>query len=484
MHKIHDVIIIGGGAIGLASAYEVAKSGKDVMLLERNNLYNQAGSSHSADMARMYRTMYTEDFMADLAYKSLGIWDELERDAGDNNLRLMTGLLNFGDPDYGKGGPEGTLLDPIKNLKRLGMAYTIYETPEEIEAKFPFKNLPQHFKGVFAPDNGIINVPLLLRTFTRLALSYGAQIRANHQVHKVTPKTNQHGDKYWHIKATYTDPRSGKVEEHTHSATKIIIACGAYANHILKPSFGFQLRLNIWEMVASYWGMDPGPRGTRFPCMWFQFAKDLVTTPSSTTGKIEKKSQLFYGFPALPWGPPNIARISVDDATLQITDPDHRHPTVISPDDIGNTQEFVKEHVMGVDGTTTSFSLAALQTNVYDNMFVLDFIPEQYLQGGAKDSVAIFTAGWAMKFAPLLGRALKQLVIDGASEYALEEFKITRHGDGKDETIILPPTTSHQREMELVGDAGSATVPRGSTAETHTASWQERKAGGSSMRAQ
>jgi len=57
MHKIHDVIVIGGGAIGLASAYEVAKSGKEVMLLERNNLYNQAGSSHSADMARMYRTM-------------------------------------------------------------------------------------------------------------------------------------------------------------------------------------------------------------------------------------------------------------------------------------------------------------------------------------------------------------------------------------------------------------------------------------------
>jgi len=99
--------------------------------------------------------------------------------------------------------------------------------------------------------------------------------------------------------------------------------------------------------------------------MWFQFAKDLVASPSTMAGKKGTRSQLFYGFPALPWGPPNIARISVDDATLQITDPDHRHPTVISPDDIGNTQEFVKKHVIGVDGTTTSYSLAALQTNVY-----------------------------------------------------------------------------------------------------------------------
>jgi len=59
-------------------------------------------------------------------------------------------------------------------------------------------------------------------------------------------------------------------------------------------------------------------------------------------------------------------------------------------------------------------------------MFVLDYIPEQYLQGGAKDSVAVFTAGWAMKFVPLIGRALKDMVLNGHSEHALEEFKIDR----------------------------------------------------------
>jgi sarcosine oxidase/L-pipecolate oxidase len=59
-------------------------------------------------------------------------------------------------------------------------------------------------------------------------------------------------------------------------------------------------------------------------------------------------------------------------------------------------------------------------------MFVLDYIPEQHLQGGAKGSVAVFTAGWAMKFVPLIGRALKDMVLNGHSEYALDEFKIDR----------------------------------------------------------
>jgi sarcosine oxidase/L-pipecolate oxidase len=63
-------------------------------------------------------------------------------------------------------------------------------------------------------------------------------------------------------------------------------------------------------------------------------------------------------------------------------------------------------------------------------MFVLDFIPEKYLAGGAKDSVAVFTAGWAMKFVPLLGRALKEMVLDGKSDFARPEFAITR-GDSR-----------------------------------------------------
>lgn len=51
---------------------------------------------------------YTEDFMADLAVKAMGHWDELEKDAG-LELRWMSGLLNFGDPNIGGGTPEGTL---------------------------------------------------------------------------------------------------------------------------------------------------------------------------------------------------------------------------------------------------------------------------------------------------------------------------------------------------------------------------------------
>lgn len=55
MAPVYDVVVVGGGPIGLATAYEVAKSGHSVVVLEQNNFFNQAGSS--GDLMRMYRTM-------------------------------------------------------------------------------------------------------------------------------------------------------------------------------------------------------------------------------------------------------------------------------------------------------------------------------------------------------------------------------------------------------------------------------------------
>ena len=93
--------------------------------------------------------------------------------------------------------------------------------------------------------------------------------------------------------------------------------------------------------------------------MWFQFAED---------GE-DHKSNLFYGFPPLPWGPPNFARISVDAATTQISDPDHRHTNVINRHDVENVQQFVGDRVAGVDGTVPALALTCLQTNVFGQLF-------------------------------------------------------------------------------------------------------------------
>jgi sarcosine oxidase/L-pipecolate oxidase len=94
-------------------------------------------------------------------------------------------------------------------------------------------------------------------------------------------------------------------------------------------------------------------------------------------------------------------------------------------------------------------------------MFVLDFLPEQYLNGGPAKSIAVFTAGWAMKFVPLLGKSLMQLVVKGESEYALPQFSIDRVDPATGKPIIQPGGVSLQGNS-LADRTAKATRSRGS----------------------
>lgn len=166
-------------------------------------------------------------------------------------------------------------MGPVANLDRLGMAYkkcrsrsripVLYQatdfvlvTAKEIEDWFPFKNLPPEWIGLYAPDNGAINVQLLLRTLLNLAKDYGAEAKQHAQVQSICPSETH--PEVWLLRTI----QNGK-DIVFYKARKIVIAAGAYVNHVLTPSFGISVDLSIWEMVASYFNSKPGPEGTLFP---------------------------------------------------------------------------------------------------------------------------------------------------------------------------------------------------------------------------
>ena len=128
---------------------------------------------------------------------------------------------------------------------------------------------------------------------------------------------------------------------------------------------------SVDAQVYEYYAIDPE---ISFPKMWFQFQEDTVLPNGKAI------SNLFYGFPSVPWGTPNLCRIAVDTATNVIADPNERQYPVISPDDLENTRTWLAEHVRGVGPSPLPiFAGTCLQTNVADNMFVLDHVPDGYL---------------------------------------------------------------------------------------------------------
>lgn len=89
-----DVLVVGGGAIGSATAWQLAKRGVDVVLLERWAPGHHHGSSHGA--TRIYRLAYTDEIYALMALEAGRMWRELEDESGTTLLE-RTGGIDIGD---------------------------------------------------------------------------------------------------------------------------------------------------------------------------------------------------------------------------------------------------------------------------------------------------------------------------------------------------------------------------------------------------
>lgn len=107
-------------------------------------------------------------------------------------------------------------------------------------------------------------------------------------------------------------------------------------------------------------------------------------------------------------------------------------------------------------------------------MFVLDFLPEKYLKGGPEKSIAIFTAGWAMKFVPTLGKALSEMVLQGGSEFKKEEFSITR--TNKDGPSIIDEEGKSVTESNGTAAARSLTHTKPKQAQGSSRTMREKTA--------
>src|SRR5699024_2272797 len=84
-----DVVVIGGGIMGLASAREVAAEGRSVLLVERSEL----GSGSTSKAAGGLRTQFSDEANIRLGARSLETFTRLQEECGHALDLLRTGYL-------------------------------------------------------------------------------------------------------------------------------------------------------------------------------------------------------------------------------------------------------------------------------------------------------------------------------------------------------------------------------------------------------
>ena len=78
----YDLIVVGGGTIGLASAFNSSQRGLKTALIEQNQIYSDENSSRGFD--RCFRILYSEEEKVRLAEAAMTGWYELEKMASRN----------------------------------------------------------------------------------------------------------------------------------------------------------------------------------------------------------------------------------------------------------------------------------------------------------------------------------------------------------------------------------------------------------------
>ncbi|TNE33995.1 MAG: FAD-dependent oxidoreductase [Alphaproteobacteria bacterium] len=176
------VVVIGGGVVGVSTAYHLTKKGwSDVVLLERTEL--TAGSTwHAAGLLPLFNMSYA---VGQIHKYSVDLYKRLEAETGQNvsfhvtgNLRLATNKERM--DEYQK---------YCGTANTIGVPYEII-TPEQVRELWPLAEIDGLVGALYHPDDGHIAPVDVTNAMAIGARNGGAEINRHTEVLSIEQQKN------------------------------------------------------------------------------------------------------------------------------------------------------------------------------------------------------------------------------------------------------------------------------------------------------
>jgi sarcosine oxidase len=221
MARDAEVIVVGAGIAGLATAYALGRGGRDVLVLEQFELGHNRGSSHGA--TRIFRLAYPEPDWVRLAQEALVGWRELEAESGTELVSLV-GLIEL-VRDVAESSQQA--------LASCGVGCEALDA-SEAERRFALR-VPDGFAALLQPDAGIVYAE-------RAHAAFGAGL----SVHEGTRVTRIHPDED-RVQLETTD---GSLE-----AEAVVVTAGAWARSLVETA-GIELDVQPTRETVAYFRLE------------------------------------------------------------------------------------------------------------------------------------------------------------------------------------------------------------------------------------
>jgi cysteine desulfurase/selenocysteine lyase len=154
-----DAVVAGAGVHGRATAWNLARRGKSVLLLERGRIGHVEGSSHGA--TRMIRRAYPSEAWDDLVDRAYQGWEELIEISGAPLMTTTGGL--YAHPAKAEGGLRGPGTETVDAARA-----------REI---FPALEFGDDFTVIHDPAAGVLDASGAMATLLELGRGAGVEVR-------------------------------------------------------------------------------------------------------------------------------------------------------------------------------------------------------------------------------------------------------------------------------------------------------------------
>jgi sarcosine oxidase len=169
-----DVLVIGAGVVGLATALGLVRRGRRPLVLEQFEVGNRYGSSHG--QTRIFRLLHqTESDVRD-AVAAGELWRGLEHESGRQILSVVGGLdLRTGEVD-----------DFLSAMRAAGAAVDELDRGD-VERAYPTVRLSNGARALRDPAAAIMHAGEALAALRERAEAGGAQVREGARVKSLNP---------------------------------------------------------------------------------------------------------------------------------------------------------------------------------------------------------------------------------------------------------------------------------------------------------
>ena len=389
-----DCIVVGLGAMGSATAYQLAKAGAKVLGIDKFSPPHAFGSSHGD--TRVTRAAIGEGVeYSQLALRSHALWRDIEAQTG-RTLFQRNGCLTIS-------GTDAVVMhdvdDFFANIGEAALRYTIphrtFETPEAIRARYPQFAVKAGDHAILDEEAGTLFPEACIAAQLELAARAGATLLRDTAVARIDPLARG-------IEIVTMDGQR-------YLADKVLIAAGAWLPRFVADELN--RHFTVTRQVLHWFEIRSHPeRFTPENCPVF-----IWQVPQSR----DVHSSL-YGFPLD--GDPSLGVKVSHEESGGVTDPDFVDRAQSPQEEIDRVYRAYVAPFLPDLGPRCLRTETCLYTRVDRSRFIIDADPRDPRIGFVSAC-----SGHGFKHSAAIGEALAQQMTQGGAAYVdLEPFRLAR----------------------------------------------------------